>query len=151
MKFPLCVTRTALAAGCLAVAASLAGCGSGSKYERVAVSGKVTHQGQPVEYGQIRLLPSGETKTPMAAAYISNGQYVIDAKGGAAVGTYKVEITAFRFKGRGRPAGNSGSPGEDLGGGGAREQYLPEKYNSKTELNLTVEPNNATITKDFDL
>jgi len=31
------------------------------------------------------------------------------------------------------------------------EQYFPEKYNVRTELEITVEPGSSKITKDFDL
>jgi hypothetical protein len=33
----------------------------------------------------------------------------------------------------------------------AARQYLPPRYNKKSDLTLTVGPNDGPITKDFDL
>ncbi|MEA1949899.1 MAG: hypothetical protein U9N87_00825, partial [Planctomycetota bacterium] len=32
-----------------------------------------------------------------------------------------------------------------------KQQYLPTKYNEKSELEITVSPDDGEITKDFDL
>jgi hypothetical protein len=63
--------------------------------------------------------------------------------GGVPVGTHRVEIRAF-------------CPDEDaepdpLEGDLPRKQYLPEKYNTKTEMEITIEPGSGKITKNFDL
>ena len=35
--------------------------------------------------------------------------------------------------------------------GPPRQQYLPEKYNTQSELTLTIEPGSGPITEDFVL
>lgn len=91
------------------------------------------------------------TLAPMSGGYIVDGRYVIDAKGGVALGTYKVEIRAYRQKPA--PAASAKAPpiviearAKDPG-----EQFLPVKYNTNSELMLTVESTARTVTRDFEL
>ncbi|MBU4399911.1 MAG: hypothetical protein KKE86_11325, partial [Planctomycetes bacterium] len=78
----------------------------------------------------IRFTPATTSPVPMAGAVIADGKYRVDAGGGAAVGTYKVQIEAY----------------DDV-----MRPYVPEKYNVKTQLEITIQPGSREITKDFEL
>ena len=127
-------------------AALLSGCGRGDGPERVVVSGTVTYRGQPLEKGQIQFFPAQGTKAPMAGAEIVAGKYKVDAKGGVPVGTHRVEILALR------PAPlPKNLPPEALDQGVPMQQYIPAKYNAKSELELTIAPGSRPVAKDFSL
>ena len=142
------VAALLVAAALLAIV--IAGCGGQEGPQRVVVSGAVTYQGQPVSEGKIRFSPAEGTEAPPSGTFIVQGQYVADAKGGVPVGTHKVQIEAFRpdpnFQ---KPAGPlpTGITEEELG----RVQYIPEKYNKRTELQITIPPGSDPITQDFEL
>lgn len=127
----------------LAAAMLLLGCND-SPFERVVVSGAVTYQGEPVKRGTIRFLPDAKSHVPMSGAYIVDGRYVADAKGGVPVGTHRVEILAFRGDGDDRGIDSRGS-------GTARAQYLPAKYNSESTLTLPLDAAVSSVTHDFEL
>ena len=134
---------------CSAILGLSGGCGRGGP-ERVVVSGTVTHQGRPLGEGEIRFLPIKGTQAPMAGAHVVDGKYVVDAKGGVPVGTFKIEIVAYRIIPA--HAHQAGIPDADFDlDGSPKEQYLSEKYNTKTELEITIPPGSGKITKSFDL
>lgn len=137
--------------------AVVAGCGGGAGYEgpeRVAVQGTVTLDGNPLPYGTITFLGSGDSARG-ASARIENGSYSIPEEKGPNVAKYRVTIF-----GHGKaPTKSPVAPGEEeedvevLGeGGGESElgpQIVPGKYNSETtlEVEITSGPN----THDFSL
>ncbi len=125
------------------------GCGGSlpDEPERVTVSGTVTYDGQPVADGEVRFVPTKGTEAPSSSAVISGGAYKAEFKGGVPVGIHRVEIRGYRPKAGGAAEETPGmAAGETL-----KEQYLPAKYNAKSELELTVESGSAPITKDFAL
>lgn len=125
------------------------GCGGSlpDEPERVTVSGAVTYDGQPVADGEVRFVPTKGTEAPSSSAMISGGAYKAEFKGGVPVGIHRVEIRGYRPKAGGAAEETPGvAAGETL-----KEQYLPAKYNAKSELELTVESGSAPITKDFAL
>ena len=128
--------------------ATIAGCGAADDLEKAVVSGTITFRGQPIEKGEIRFLPSGDTRGPMSAAPILDGRYEVTGRGGVPLGTHRVEIRAFRPQEGAKPLGDL--PGVEPGEL-PKEQYLPAKYNEKTELVATIEPGSGKITRDFDL
>ena len=116
-------------------------CGCGDGLGRVPMSGAVTFAGRPVEEGRIRFVPAPGTEMPLSVEVIRNGRYNTDIGGGVPPGTYRVEIRAF----------NPNEP-ERVGPGTApRRQLLPAKYNTRSELSVTVEPGRAAIEHDFEL
>lgn len=121
------------------------GCGWGSGPERVVVSGTVTYNGKPIPEGLIRFAPIQESSVPVGGATITEGEYRADARGGVPVGTHKVQIQANRLVNPGKPV----NPDEELHPG--LYQYIPEKYNAKTQLEITVPPGSRPITKNFEL
>jgi len=130
---------------------AVSGCGRDGP-ERVVLTGTVTYQGEPVQYGRIRFLPADGTVAPMSGGYISKGRYVADAKGGVPVGTHRVEITAFRIDPKyvhltDNPDFHLSANIEEI----PRQQYIPEQYNAASKLTMTIPPGSRRIEKDFDL
>ena len=130
----------------LVIFSPMAGCG-GDAADRVLVSGKVTYQGAPVAFGEIRFDPTNSAESQPSGAPIRDGQYKVIGKGGVPVGTHRVSITAFRANTR--PQAESTTI--PMSGGAAPIQYLPHKYNTQTELTVTLEPGENEKTLDYDL
>lgn len=137
-----------IAWGLVVSLAAVAGCGPVG-LDRVPVSGTVTFNGEPLKTGDMRFVPINGTHAPVGAANIIDGRYAADGKGGVAVGAYRVEILAWRDK-KDHVAPALLPPGvkkEDL----AKEQYLPAKYNTQSELDITIAPGSGKIVRDFAL
>lgn len=124
------------------VALGSIGC-SEKTIEKTEVSGQVTYNGQPVETGMIHFKPKGSTKGPMAAGSIMDGKYTVTATGGVPLGTHSVEITGWLERPDLKKADVPFAPTP-------RDFYIPEKYNKKSELEVTVEAG-GNVTKDFQL
>ena len=122
----------------------LAGCGK-QGLERAVISGRVSYQGEPVQRGLLRFVPIEGTKGPPAGATIEAGSFTVKALGGVPVGTARVEIKAYRDIG---PPPDPQSPGAMLGMRPGK-QYLPAKYNKRSELKVTIDGGDQTI--DFEL
>jgi hypothetical protein len=123
---------------------SILGCGQGPQIPRAVVSGRVSYQGRPVADGIIVFVPTKDTKGPSTSAVISGGVYKAVIHGGVPVGTHRVEIDAFRTMAA--SANNPLVPGN----GTRNEQYLPERYNRQSALDVTVDAKQEQ-TRDFDL
>lgn len=120
------------------------GCGA-SRSERVAVSGSVTFDGVPIEIGQIVFEPKGGGR--MGIGQIVGGRYEIAEKYGPTRGEFVVRITADR------PSGEKTAPSsyaDDQSPQDVYEQFVPAKYNSNSELTLTI-GDESSLTKDFNL
>jgi len=141
----------------LAGALLFAGCGGGDDLELVDVSGTVNYRGAPIEDGAIRFVSPGQpTSTPKAAmpartAQIVNGEYAATGRGGLAPGDYTVEIEAYN-----KDPGASADAAQE--GGGAlpdamivKKQVLPEKFNKKSEMKLTVKSGEPLHDNNYDL
>jgi hypothetical protein len=108
---------------------ALLGCGPGDP--TVAVTGKVTFDGQLVGDGTdavIRFEPT-DKKGNSAESFLTNGQYTVRLVPGA----YKVRLTWSKSSGKKR--GNVAGPGAEAEGS---VQMMPDKYNAKSELTCTV-------------
>lgn len=111
----------------------VSGCSGASG--RQSLEGTVTVDGTPVAEGSILLVPQAGTTSPTCGGTISQGHFSIAPAGGAACGTFRVEITALRktgrkekvFQGMGQPIERDEC-----------EQYIPARYNSQSELTATV-------------
>lgn len=121
---------------------TLSGCGGGG-LERAEISGNVTADGQPVKRGQVRFVPTGQTKGPSWSAWIKDGHYTTAGSKGTPVGELRVEIRAYRaVPGFEHVADDGDAP---------YEQYLPPKYNLESKLRMTIEPGSVSVEKDFAL
>lgn len=118
-----------------------AGCGGDG---RLRVSGEVTVDGVPVEYGSIDFKPINGTPGPTAGAKITEGKYEVPSAKGPFEGEFRVEIVAIRTVNK---RSVDMVTGERLAQ--AAERFLPEKYNKKSEL--TVELSADKDKYDFPL
>jgi len=113
----------------------LVACGCGVKTHEIA--GTVKFDGEPIPEGQISFVVEG---APVGGnAVITNGKYSASVPAGKA----KVQINASKLEKL--PPGEKGMDGktEEV------RQYIPAKYNTKSELTADITgPNNAL---DFDL
>ncbi len=107
----------------------IGGCGDA---RRQGVEGMVTFDGQPIVKGYIQFIPEGDTRGPTAGANIKDGRFAIDPSKGTFVGTFRVEVLATRETGK-----SIADPmtGEKVA---AREQYIPAKYNTQSELTAEI-------------
>jgi hypothetical protein len=141
--------RLAISIGCSLLAIAF-GCGRQGP-ERVIVSGAVTYQGKPLPEGCIRLVAIRETAAPVTVAAIVAGRYTLKSHGGVPVGTHRIEITAYRPNKKQPHADPAASDVPGMESSGVVVQYLPEKYNAKSTLEITVPSGSGAITKNFDL
>lgn len=124
------------------VMAMLSGCSSDDDpYERVAVSGSVMFNGQPVQEGQIRFSPKQGTIAPAVIEKITDGHYTTNHSGGVPVGQYRVELRSY----------DPNTPSPKFPEDPPRKQLLPAKYNTPSELELEIEAGQDKITRNFDL
>jgi hypothetical protein len=134
--------------GCLLAAPFLNGCRDRGP-QRTVVSGAVTFKGKPVANGKIWFVPNQASNAPTTVASIVDGNYVANGRGGVPVGVQKVQIEAYQsVSPQTAPAGPR-PPTANLPRLGP--QFLPAKYNTNSQLTLTIEPGVATVTKNFDL
>ena len=118
------------------------GCGDGDG--RFALSGTVTYDGQPVNNGNIGLIPTEASTSKSTGADILDGHYEIPRHEGPQEGTYEVVIYAERPSGRKIEADEgSGEMVDQL------VQYIPEIYNARSTLTVEISDNREDL--DFDL
>jgi len=133
------------------LAAVVIGCGRGDGLQRVVLNGAVSYGGEPVTDGTILFVPCDGTTGPSTAVKIVDGRYRADSNGGIPLGTYRVEILAYRKNTAGRqPLGPAPQMNSSLHAN-APQQYLPEKYNVRSQLKTTVEAGSKSATQDFVL
>jgi hypothetical protein len=99
---------------------------------RQSIEGTVTVDGAPLAEGSIVFLPQPGTKSPTAGGDVAQGRFRISPAGGAACGTFRVEITALRKTGKKvmDPQLNKMIDGT--------EQFVPAQYNRESKLTATV-------------
>ncbi len=90
------------------------------------VSGTVTLDGKPLPEGEVYFIQPGQAPSIFP---VKDGDFA----GQARPGTHRVEICAYRAR-----KDKVGSPGQNMTP--PPENYIPEKYNSKSELTAQVEP-----------
>ena len=147
-KTPVCLILITAAIG------FLAGCGRlDDGVQRVVVTGTVTYRGEPVSEGSMLLVPSGEAGGASLDTSIVDGSYRMDRQGGVPVGNYRVKILAYQkdLKDDGRRTVGPASQVGPQKHSSAPRQYLPEKYNVKTELKISVEAGAGSLVRDFAL
>lgn len=114
----------------------LVGCGKADTGpQRYPITGTVTYDGQPLPTGTILLQdPNRAEKTYVAT--ISEG--IIS--GEATPGTKQLVVTAVR-----QATGKLEPSADGSGMEAATEQYLPERYNVKTELTTEIQPSRENV------
>ncbi len=108
------------------------GCG-GEKdpYKRVAVSGKVTLDGAPLEAGIITFSPA-DGSDPVVSAPVENGSYALTEKDGPQAGLHNVSILSRKTTVR-----TERNPDDPTDVTEYPVNEIPTRYNLQT--NLTVE------------
>jgi len=127
-----------------ALVLALAGCGG----HKVHVWGEVSYDGKPVASGTIEFVPVDGTRGPSTGGMIVDGRYDVPAKVGPLPGgVYQVEIRAMRPTGETMPdpMNPNGPPIE------RKENYIPDVYNTRTTLKVTISSSSAENQHDFRL
>ncbi|MDR1384740.1 MAG: hypothetical protein LBJ67_12980 [Planctomycetaceae bacterium] len=120
------------------LAVLLTGCGRSDG--RVAIRGNVALDGVPLADGTITFFPTDGGNGVSSGGSIQQGYYTSDLM----PGKYVVQITANRKTGKMISIYPDMPPSEEF------EQYIPAKYNKKSELTIDVE-NKSKQTFDFAL
>lgn len=116
----------------------LAGCPGGSGLDLQPVTGTVTFDGEPVEDGRVQFREvEGDQRS--FSGLIENGKYTMEAM----TGKMRVEVRASRIIPGKFDESNPGEK-EPIG-----KMYIPEKYNSRSELTADVPSGGGVI--DFTL
>ena len=126
--------------------AGLNGCGRGDGLARREVHGSVTFDNQIVERGAITLFP--KDGGPVASTKIQNGQFHIDKNQGPIPGEYRVEITGLKETGK---VLTIQEPGSDPIERPEIVSFIPNIYNSQSELTLTIPADQKVIKSAFKL
>ena len=122
---------------------ALNGCGDRAG-GRLAVQGAVTFDGQSLDGGSISFRPVAGTTGPTAGAKIVDGRFSIPTDKSLFAGKYRVEITATRKTGKQVKDPTFGAMVDQVA------QYLPGRYNRRSELTAEVRPGGPNDFK-FDL
>ena len=117
------------------------GCGPSNPLGRLAISGKVTFDGEPLDGGMIKFRPQQRDGVSSGTG-ITNGIYDIAAHQGLPPGTYTVRIfSTIEPEDAPLPdesqADDGMTPTGGLGRARAKER-IPPKYNSATDLAIEV-------------
>ena len=128
------LTRLGLGA-CLLVVLTTGGCGR-NPLGRLAVSGNVTLNGQPLEQGNIAFEPTDRQNGVASGTNIKDGTFSVPTEKGLPPGTYVVRIYSAVHPKTG--------PAEDAAGGtgdiGPAVQIIPPEYNTRSEQTVEVTP-----------
>lgn len=139
------------------------GCGKPSGPEKFEVFGKVTHNGRPIDDGDIAFHPEPGSPGPPSSGTIKDGTYRLRDSWGLTVGTYQVRINGYRAPPPGEsnliPGAPAGAPAEaqldrppETKGVPRREQYLREQFNTQSTIEkLVVAAGQKKIEKNYDL
>ena len=123
---------------------SLLGCGGGNAKSGSPVSGNVTLDGSPLDYGTISFSSIDDPKLEGSAATIQDGKYQIPADNGLPPGKYRVSISA--------PSGGptSSDPNEAMAQASQPTvERVADRYNKQTELEATITA--GANSHDFDV
>lgn len=120
---------------------AVTGCGPGGP-PTYPVTGTVTFDGKPISDGQIIFFPTEEGLTPDAGP-IKDGKFSFVAR----EGEKRVQIESTREV----PGKTIPQPPPLTGTIPVTEMYIPEVYNSKTKLRVTVMDSAPDNQFDFDL
>lgn len=110
---------------------SLVGCGDG----KATVNGKVTFDGTPVSDGAVTFIK--EDDKSREGAVIKDGSFKVRMP----PGKYRVEVSAQKQTGKRVQKGFDGKDEEII----LREEYIPERYNTKSELMKDVASGSSSM------
>jgi hypothetical protein len=108
------------------------------------LTGRVTYDGRPIDYGSISFLPmGGEGEQRVSGGLIENGTYTVPEARGANAGKYRVEIRWLKLTGKKYRDPDSGEMLDE------RKEGLPARYHKESTLAAEVSADQTTF--DFDL
>ncbi|MBN2292073.1 MAG: carboxypeptidase regulatory-like domain-containing protein [Pirellulales bacterium] len=111
---------------CLLLVTALTGCGGS---DRGPVSGTVTVDGRPLEYGVISFRPAQGNPAPGSGGVVTDGNFQIPAIKGLRPGDYIVSIAAFKKTGR---------MVSDFPGGPKRPERIPLPIKESDQLKARI-------------
>jgi hypothetical protein len=125
----------------MALGAAFIGCGSARSEgpQRVAVSGTVTLDGQPLENGVIRFIPHPDVKGPKASMSVTAGRFEIPETAGPVAGRHRIEIESDDHGGI---APDDEAALKEMAAGKrklAKPVKIPAIYNIRSTLERTVQ------------
>jgi len=150
---------TALLAGIMTIPGCNGG-GSGADADRPArtpVSGKVTHNGDPVEGATVVLSPTAQGGKPASGLTDASGMYTLrtfETDDGAIAGEYKVTVTKLKVSASSTVSEDDHNYDHEAADDEAGpEHLLPEKYSSaaSTDLTATIPAEGEVTDLNFDL
>jgi hypothetical protein len=118
--------------------------GAGDDIPRVAISGEVTLDGNPLPEGKIEFAPIGAGAADIAVGDIEDGHFSIIRSVGPSPGKYKVKISSRKSR--------KIAAGEEPGGGPDKREpeKVPKKYNAQSKLEVDI-PASGSATLKFPL
>lgn len=127
----------------LLTATTLLGCSrqSYSGPKRFPLAGKITIDGQPLDFGSISFIPADGQR--VSGGLIENGAYGVTEENGANAGKYRVEIRWQKKTGKQKRDNDSGEMFDE------RKEGLPDRFHAQSELTADVSAKQTTF--DFDL
>jgi hypothetical protein len=136
----------------LAAVLLLSGCGTNAatSFERVAVQGKVTLDGQPLSDASIRFLPAANTVGPKVTLPVREGIFQADHEQGPVAGLHRVEIVLTDAQ---EHAHDDEQAWEKMKSERAiRKQRpgLPAIYNERSTLTATITPRMASDVQSLE-
>lgn len=112
----------------------------------VAVTGTVTFNGQSVPEGIVQFEPVTANDGQRRDAMIVDGKFTLPAGEGLQPGlNFKVIIRAFKKTGRKYPNADVGMSWDE------KVQYLPPRYNSESDLRVTISSQESENDLTFEL
>ena len=128
----------------VALAGIAAGCsGKTDEWNRAAVQGRITLDGQPLQSGTITFFPIGGTKGPAGGGEIVAGEYSIPVEQGPVVGANRIEVRSVQKTGRMVPSPTAVEADGPYVEGRLVEEFadvVPKRYNTYSELEREVAP-----------
>lgn len=122
-----------LLVGLALLASTATGCDSSS---RLGLRGTVKLDGEPLANGTISFTPQSGTAGPTAGSVITKGTYDVKSPKGLLPGSYRVEITGWRFTGR-KITNRLGQEEDET------ESVVPARYNKQSELTADLAADGA--------
>jgi hypothetical protein len=123
----------------------MAACGR-SEYsgdQRFPISGQVSYDGEPVDFGSISFIPVDGDKQRVSGGYISAGKYEVPEAQGPNAGKYKIEIRWQKRTGKKFKQAQTGEMEDE------RKEGLPTKFHKDSQLTVDVSGDKASY--DFEL
>lgn len=138
-------SRYMLAVVPVLIVAGIMGCGEAPP-KRIAISGTVKLDGQPVERGSINFIPEAGSPNLPAGGEIKAGEYNLTADAGPSAGKYRVEIRWSKPTGKKVEMGSPAPKGTMID---EVKEAIPAKYNTQSTLEREIGSEESTV--DFDL